>query len=137
MTNIQVLWSSELSVEIGHYVLFVGIHKFTKKLRNPYAIENNEVMDFLSRVPSDVQMVITSNKLQFKSITFLLGFSCLQLFFIFSGTVHWTEQLWFPQSLQEKKGISLDTRMRNAGLLKTVCVKSLWRCQDSTAREWF
>lgn len=39
---------------------FLGIHKFTKKLRNPYAIENNEVMDFLSRVPSDVQMVITT-----------------------------------------------------------------------------
>lgn len=70
MTNIQVPWSSELS-EIGHnYVLFLGIHKFTKKLRNPYAIENNEVMDFLSRVPSDVQMVIAINKLYFKYITF-------------------------------------------------------------------
>uniref|UniRef100_A0A672PCH5 Multiple C2 and transmembrane domain-containing protein 2-like n=1 Tax=Sinocyclocheilus grahami TaxID=75366 RepID=A0A672PCH5_SINGR len=48
---------SGLSVKIGHsYALFLGIHKFTKKLRNPYAIENSEVMDFLSRVPSDVQM---------------------------------------------------------------------------------
>uniref|UniRef100_A0ACB8EQL6 Uncharacterized protein n=1 Tax=Sphaerodactylus townsendi TaxID=933632 RepID=A0ACB8EQL6_9SAUR len=28
-----------------------------KKLRSPYAIDNNEVLDFLSRVPSDVQVV--------------------------------------------------------------------------------
>ncbi|OWK08968.1 hypothetical protein Celaphus_00015167 [Cervus elaphus hippelaphus] len=34
-----------------------GINKFTKKLRNPYAIDNNELLDFLSRVPSDVQKV--------------------------------------------------------------------------------
>ncbi|MEQ2261765.1 hypothetical protein XENORESO_015372, partial [Xenotaenia resolanae] len=33
------------------------INKFTKKLRNPYCIDNNEVLDFLSRVPSDVQKV--------------------------------------------------------------------------------
>lgn len=36
---------------------FSGINKFTKKLRNPYAIDNNELLDFLSRVPSDVQKV--------------------------------------------------------------------------------
>lgn len=41
-------------------MFFLGIHKFTKKLRNPYAIDNNEVVDFLSRVPSDVQMVISA-----------------------------------------------------------------------------
>ncbi|XP_049503536.1 multiple C2 and transmembrane domain-containing protein 1 isoform X17 [Panthera uncia] len=34
-----------------------GINKFTKKLRSPYAIDNNELLDFLSRVPSDVQVV--------------------------------------------------------------------------------
>ncbi|KAK2107570.1 hypothetical protein P7K49_012735 [Saguinus oedipus] len=33
------------------------INKFTKKLRNPYSIDNNELLDFLSRVPSDVQKV--------------------------------------------------------------------------------
>lgn len=38
-------------------VTFSGINKFTKKLRNPYAIDNNELLDFLSRVPSDVQVV--------------------------------------------------------------------------------
>lgn len=39
------------------FFLFLGINKFTKKLRNPYAIDNNELLDFLSRVPSDVQKV--------------------------------------------------------------------------------
>ncbi|GCB65600.1 hypothetical protein scyTo_0007753 [Scyliorhinus torazame] len=40
------------------YILLVwGIHKFTKKLRNPLLIDNNEVLDFLSRVHSDMQMV--------------------------------------------------------------------------------
>ncbi|XP_056317045.1 multiple C2 and transmembrane domain-containing protein 2 isoform X4 [Danio aesculapii] len=43
-------------VPVRYIVLLYGIHKFTKKLRNPYAIENNELMDFLSRVPSDIQM---------------------------------------------------------------------------------
>ncbi|KAF7239513.1 Multiple C2 and transmembrane domain-containing protein 2 [Varanus komodoensis] len=38
-------------------ILIWGINKFTKKLRNPYAIDNNELLDFLSRVPSDVQRV--------------------------------------------------------------------------------
>ncbi|GCC35330.1 hypothetical protein chiPu_0013813 [Chiloscyllium punctatum] len=40
------------------YILLVwGIHKFTKKLRNPFLIDNNELLDFLSRVHSDVEMV--------------------------------------------------------------------------------
>ncbi|KAM8972753.1 multiple C2 and transmembrane domain-containing protein 2 isoform 2-T2 [Pelodytes ibericus] len=44
-------------IPIRYIILIWGINKFTKKLRNPYAIENNEFMDFLSRVPSDVQKV--------------------------------------------------------------------------------
>lgn len=39
------------------WIFVLGINKFTKKLRNPYSIDNNEVLDFLSRVPSDVQKV--------------------------------------------------------------------------------
>ncbi|XP_030620886.1 multiple C2 and transmembrane domain-containing protein 2 [Chanos chanos] len=42
-------------IPVRYIILLWGIHKFTKKLRNPYAIENNELMDFLSRVPSDIQ----------------------------------------------------------------------------------
>lgn len=34
-----------------------GVKKFTKKLINPYVIDNNELLDFLSRVPSDIQVV--------------------------------------------------------------------------------
>ncbi|XP_051972371.1 multiple C2 and transmembrane domain-containing protein 1-like isoform X2 [Xyrauchen texanus] len=43
-------------IPLRYIVLAWGINKFTKKLRNPYLINNNELMDFLSRVPSDVQM---------------------------------------------------------------------------------
>uniref|UniRef100_H2Y6V8 C2 domain-containing protein n=1 Tax=Ciona savignyi TaxID=51511 RepID=H2Y6V8_CIOSA len=38
-------------------VLLWGINKFTKRLRKPNFVPNNEVMDFLSRVPSNVQIV--------------------------------------------------------------------------------
>ncbi|KAL2088372.1 hypothetical protein ACEWY4_015271 [Coilia grayii] len=42
-------------IPVRYIILLWGINKFTKKIRKPYAIENNEVLDFLSRVPSDVQ----------------------------------------------------------------------------------
>ncbi|CAJ1056822.1 multiple C2 and transmembrane domain-containing protein 2 [Xyrichtys novacula] len=44
-------------IPLRYIVLIWGINKFTKKLRNPYAIDNNEILDFLQRVPSDVQKV--------------------------------------------------------------------------------
>ncbi|XP_060762933.1 multiple C2 and transmembrane domain-containing protein 1 isoform X1 [Neoarius graeffei] len=44
-------------VPLRYIILAWGVNKFTKKLRNPYAIDNNELLDFLSRVPSDVQVV--------------------------------------------------------------------------------
>ncbi|XP_053720837.1 multiple C2 and transmembrane domain-containing protein 2-like isoform X3 [Synchiropus splendidus] len=44
-------------MSVRYIVLLWGVNKFTKKLRNPYSIDNNEVLDFLSRVPSDVQKV--------------------------------------------------------------------------------
>ncbi|PKU42816.1 multiple c2 and transmembrane hypothetical protein [Limosa lapponica baueri] len=37
-------------IPLRYIVLIWGIKKFTKKLRNPYAIDNNELLDFLSRV---------------------------------------------------------------------------------------
>ncbi|XP_010789247.1 multiple C2 and transmembrane domain-containing protein 2 isoform X2 [Notothenia coriiceps] len=49
-------------VPVRYVVLIWGINKFTKKLRNPYSIDNNEVVDFLSRVPSDVQKVQYSER---------------------------------------------------------------------------
>lgn len=36
----------------------LGINKFTKRLRAPNAIPNNELLDFLSRVPSDKELVM-------------------------------------------------------------------------------
>uniref|UniRef100_A0A673LXQ1 Multiple C2 and transmembrane domain-containing protein 1-like n=1 Tax=Sinocyclocheilus rhinocerous TaxID=307959 RepID=A0A673LXQ1_9TELE len=44
-------------IPLRYIVLVWGINKFTKKLRDPYIIENNELLDFLSRVPSDVQLI--------------------------------------------------------------------------------
>ncbi|XP_029429004.1 multiple C2 and transmembrane domain-containing protein 1 isoform X2 [Rhinatrema bivittatum] len=44
-------------IPLRYIVLVWGINKFTKKIRNPYMIDNNELLDFLSRVPSDVQVV--------------------------------------------------------------------------------
>ncbi|XP_074534153.1 multiple C2 and transmembrane domain-containing protein 2 isoform X2 [Halichoeres trimaculatus] len=44
-------------VPLRYIVLIWGINKFTKKLRNPYTVDNNEILDFLQRVPSDVQKV--------------------------------------------------------------------------------
>ncbi|KAI5098254.1 multiple C2 and transmembrane domain-containing protein 2, partial [Silurus meridionalis] len=44
-------------IPLRYIVLLWGVNKFTKKLRNPHAIENNELLDFLRRVPSDVQKV--------------------------------------------------------------------------------
>ncbi|KAM9816149.1 multiple C2 and transmembrane domain-containing protein 2-like isoform 1-T2 [Syngnathus typhle] len=44
-------------IPLRYMVLIWGVHKFTKKLRNPYAIDNNELLDFLKRMPCDVQKV--------------------------------------------------------------------------------
>uniref|UniRef100_A0AAY4AI60 C2 domain-containing protein n=1 Tax=Denticeps clupeoides TaxID=299321 RepID=A0AAY4AI60_9TELE len=44
-------------IPLRYLVLAWGVNKFTKKLRNPYTIDNNELLDFLSRMPSDVQVV--------------------------------------------------------------------------------
>uniref|UniRef100_A0A3B5KLY8 Multiple C2 and transmembrane domain containing 1 n=1 Tax=Takifugu rubripes TaxID=31033 RepID=A0A3B5KLY8_TAKRU len=44
-------------VPLRYIVLVWGVNKFTKKLRDPYTIDNNELLDFLSRVLSDVQVV--------------------------------------------------------------------------------
>lgn len=44
---------------MGHACLFssLGINKFTKKIRKPNAVDNNELADFLSRIPSDIEIV--------------------------------------------------------------------------------
>ncbi|XP_034089486.1 multiple C2 and transmembrane domain-containing protein 2 isoform X3 [Gymnodraco acuticeps] len=44
-------------IPLRYIVLIWGVNKFTKRLRNPHTIDNNEILDFLKRVPSDVQKV--------------------------------------------------------------------------------
>lgn len=50
-------------LNLNRFLVFsAGVNKFTKKLRDPYMIDNNELLDFLSRVPSDVQVVRDSSR---------------------------------------------------------------------------
>jgi hypothetical protein len=37
-------------------VIFLGLNKFSKRLRNPHYVENNEITDFLSRCPTNQQL---------------------------------------------------------------------------------
>jgi len=43
-------------VPLKFLLLAWGINKFTKKIRKPNAVDNNELADFLSRIPSDVEI---------------------------------------------------------------------------------
>uniref|UniRef100_A0A0R3QZP0 Pex24p domain-containing protein n=1 Tax=Brugia timori TaxID=42155 RepID=A0A0R3QZP0_9BILA len=45
-------------VPLRWIIMIWGINKFTKKLRNPNLIPNNELLDFLSRVPSNNEIRI-------------------------------------------------------------------------------
>ncbi|ELT94467.1 hypothetical protein CAPTEDRAFT_227763 [Capitella teleta] len=45
-------------VPIRYLLLAWGLNKFTKKLRKPNAIDNNELLDYLSRVPSDKELMM-------------------------------------------------------------------------------
>ncbi|XP_065194559.1 multiple C2 and transmembrane domain-containing protein 2-like isoform X2 [Sycon ciliatum] len=44
-------------IPLRYLVLLWGINKFTKRLRKPNFIPNNELLDFLSRTPSDPELV--------------------------------------------------------------------------------
>jgi len=44
-------------IPLRYLILLWGINKFTKKLRAPDSIPNNELLDYLSRVPSDKELV--------------------------------------------------------------------------------
>lgn len=52
-------------VPLRYLILAWGINKFTKKLRNPNAIDNNELVDFLSRVPDNIQCIKAQNTISF------------------------------------------------------------------------
>lgn len=50
-------------IPIRALLLFWGIIKFSKRIIRPHAVANNEVLDLLSRVPDDEELVsvITDN----------------------------------------------------------------------------
>lgn len=52
-------------VPLRYIMLAWGINKFTKKLRKPNAIDNNELVDFLSRVPDNVQCIKAQNMISY------------------------------------------------------------------------
>lgn len=43
-------------VPLRYIILIWGINKFTKRLRKPNYISNNELLDFLSRCPTNRQL---------------------------------------------------------------------------------
>jgi len=49
-------------VPIRLIIIIWAINKFSKKLRNPHYVDNNELLDFLSRVPSNKDMVRVQEK---------------------------------------------------------------------------
>ena len=62
----------------------LGINKFTKKIRKPNAVDNNELADLLSRLPSDPQIVSNSVQLCLRAgVTFMT-------YFIFHTRYHWS-----------------------------------------------
>ncbi|RWS28324.1 multiple C2 and transmembrane domain-containing protein 1-like protein [Leptotrombidium deliense] len=45
-------------IPLRYLIMLWGLNKFTKKLRSPNAIPNNEVLDFLSRVPDNDEKIM-------------------------------------------------------------------------------
>lgn len=44
-------------IPLRYLIMAWGINKFTKKIRSPNSIPNNELLDFLSRVPDHDEKV--------------------------------------------------------------------------------
>ena len=44
-------------IPLRYIIMLWGTNKFTKRLRNPNAISNNELADFISRVPDNEELV--------------------------------------------------------------------------------
>ena len=53
------------AIPLRYLIMGWGVNKFTRKLLRPHSIPNNELLDFMSRVPDDEQLV---KSLWFKSI---------------------------------------------------------------------
>lgn len=44
-------------IPVRYLVMMWGVNKFSRKLLRPHSMVNNEVLDFLSRVPDDELLV--------------------------------------------------------------------------------
>lgn len=73
-------------VPIRYVILVWGINKFTKKLRSPNAIDNNEILDYLSRVPSDKELVGGSSSLSVRAAASCGRIAVMSDFLFFSPT---------------------------------------------------
>jgi len=67
-------------IPIRVLILGWGINKFTRKLLRPHSIPNNELFDFLSRVPDDEKLV--SSK--------MIDFDIYLCVFFFTDPIPWT-----------------------------------------------
>lgn len=47
-------------VSVRYLIMAWGVNKFARKLIRPHTVPNNEVLDLLSRVPDDEDLVIFS-----------------------------------------------------------------------------
>ena len=60
-------------IPIRALLLFWGIIKFSKRIIRPHAVANNEVLDLLSRVPDDEELVsvVIDNLVKFPVFVFI------------------------------------------------------------------
>lgn len=49
-------------IPIRYLIMGWGINKFTRKILRPHSIENNEVLDLISRVPDNEEKVNVKKK---------------------------------------------------------------------------
>ncbi|KAK6643697.1 hypothetical protein RUM43_005207 [Polyplax serrata] len=45
-------------VPVRYLIMAVGVNRFARKLIRPHTIPNNEILDLLSRVPDDEELVM-------------------------------------------------------------------------------
>ena len=58
--------------------LNIGVNKFSKRLLNPNYIPNNELLDFISRLPSDEELVSLHQIILSSAITFIYSIVDIQ-----------------------------------------------------------
>lgn len=69
------------AIPLRYLIIAWGINKFTRKILRPHSIPNNELLDFLSRVPNDEQLVSMKIPIRIRQLltykTLLLPFTSI------------------------------------------------------------